>query len=297
MGRIGDSSDEQRIREMNEAQFRKKADNEKKSDQERRAKAFNEVMGTKQRQEAARRDGKKQASAKQAEQQGQKTQQPAVRRALGQKPQSPAELARRAAMAKAARGGMLKTRNVDIGKGKKAEFERVADIDVGSEGDREKVDKGVRSDERAEEMRDAQKNEEVIELNVDPDAQGDRRQHQERREREGKGSDQRDGAQGVAGTGGPRAAHQVKLPTAVLEAIAKAVALAFAADGKTEMHIALKGDMLEGVTLKVSARKGKVRCSFEGCDRNTKNLIESSRGELMRQLGKRGMELDILRVR
>ena len=42
---------------------------------------------------------------------------------------------------------------------------------------------------------------------------------------------------------------------------------------------------------------GKVRCVFEGCDKQLGNLIESSKGELMRQLGKRGLELDILRVK
>ena len=32
-------------------------------------------------------------------------------------------------------------------------------------------------------------------------------------------------------------------------------------------------------------------------DKQLANLIESSKGELMRQLGKRGLELDILRVK
>jgi hypothetical protein len=47
----------------------------------------------------------------------------------------------------------------------------------------------------------------------------------------------------------------------------------------------------------VSSKAGKVRCSFEGCERTTRNLIESSKGDLMRALAKKGFELEILRVK
>ena len=61
--------------------------------------------------------------------------------------------------------------------------------------------------------------------------------------------------------------------------------------------VQLKGAMFDGVTLKIAIRKGKVRCEFEGCDRLTQNLVESSKGQLMRALAKKGLELDILRAR
>ena len=83
----------------------------------------------------------------------------------------------------------------------------------------------------------------------------------------------------------------------MIREIAKAIAIAAASDGKSEVMIQLKGPMFEGVTLKVGLRKGKVRCSFDGCDRNTRNLIDASKGELMRALSKKGLELDILRAR
>jgi hypothetical protein len=129
----------------------------------------------------------------------------------------------------------------------------------------------------------------------DDDRAGNRRHQQSGGDRD----DQAPQAAGIAANkaDGPRAANPTKIPTEILEHIAKSVAVAAAADGKIALAISLKGTMLDGVTVHVTANKGKVRCVFEGCDKQLGNLIESSKGELMRQLGKRGFELDILRVK
>ncbi len=97
---------------------------------------------------------------------------------------------------------------------------------------------------------------------------------------------------------GPKAAHEVKqIPPELLEKLVSTVYLAVSEKGLKEFQIELKDGPLKGGFLKISADKGKVSLSFSGLDAGTKNLIESSKGDLMRRLEKKGLSLARLDVR
>lgn len=88
------------------------------------------------------------------------------------------------------------------------------------------------------------------------------------------------------------AAHEVKqIPPEMLEKLVSTVYLAVTEKGLKEFQIELKDGVLKGAFLKITAENGKVGLSFSGLDANTKNLVESSKGDLMRRLEKKGLKL------
>lgn len=291
MARIGDTPDQQRINEQNESQRQRRVDETKRGDESRRQQAFNEVMTQKVAKKTNDNKNAKDATKEQAQTKGQEKK---VLRTVRKQAKSPAELARRAALARAAKGNMTAVRGKDVDKGKVKDNERSTELDNIRDNDRERQVKDVRQDD----LKEAQKSDDQVYVKVDPDAEGKQGQQQQgRRDRGGGEGSEQEGASGVAAAEGRRGANQARLPQALVEAIAKSIAIAAAIDGTAEVVVQLQGTMLEGVTLKVGNRKGKIRCTFLGCDKHTGNLIESSKGELMRALAKKGLELDILRVR
>lgn len=96
----------------------------------------------------------------------------------------------------------------------------------------------------------------------------------------------------------PKAAQQVKqIPPELLEKLVSTVYLAVTEKGLKEFQIELKDGPLKGGFLKISADKGKVALSFSGLDPATRNLVESSKGDLMRRLEKKGLSLARLDVK
>lgn len=301
MSRIGENSDESRIREMAEADQRMKADREKRGEVERVTKSFQEVMTQRSQRETAQRvTAQTQAEAdaqavlhKRTDPNAADKKKPVI---LGNPRQQ--ELQKRAALATAQQGQMAKVRTQLAEHSTKLETERNVDLARRSDDDidniRRDVDRDVSRERRLEEQHDPRLE---ASIGVDPDEDG-RGRDQRGRDSGGRDEGDRPAPAAVGATKeAPRGANTAKLPTEILEHIAKSVAIAAAADGKVSMSVSLKGSMLEGVTLHVTANKGKVRCVFENCDKQLGNLIEASKGELMRQLGKRGFELDILRVK
>ncbi len=101
----------------------------------------------------------------------------------------------------------------------------------------------------------------------------------------------------VAAAAGPSAAHEVKqIPPELLEKLVSTVYLAVNQKGLREFQIELKEGVLSGATLKISADDGKISLRFIGLDAQKQNLIESSKGELMRKLEKKGLRLARLDV-
>lgn len=94
-----------------------------------------------------------------------------------------------------------------------------------------------------------------------------------------------------------KAAHEVKqIPPELLEKLVSTVFLAVNQKGMREFQIELKEGVLSGAFLKISAEGGKVTLKFSGLDADKKNLIESSKGELMRRLSGKGLALAKLEV-
>jgi hypothetical protein len=91
---------------------------------------------------------------------------------------------------------------------------------------------------------------------------------------------------------GAAAAGPVKqIPPELLEKLVSTVYLAVTEKGLKEFQIELKDGPLKGCFLKISADNGRVALKFSGLDAQTKNLIEASKGDLMRRLGKKGLSL------
>lgn len=104
----------------------------------------------------------------------------------------------------------------------------------------------------------------------------------------------------VAKADGPQKAREVKqLPPevkAALEKLVDAIYLAVNEKGLKEFHVELKEGVLSGGSLKVSVGDDGVALSFRGLDGQQKNLVESSRGELMKRLEGRGLKLAKIEV-
>ena len=292
MGGIGETNTDRRIREMNEQQLRKKVDTEVRVDKGRRENAFTEVMSQKLQKEQPKQNARKQAEHGTTGDKGAEGRQAKTQRQVVD-PRKMAKLKRQAAMSRLGIATQAKGGKKSLEKTKGQESERVNELDRNNEDDVRRADR----EGRAEDVREGHKADEKLTVRADPDAVQGQGQQQKQTDAGTGGDQSNQDSAAIASTEGAKGAAGTKLPQEMLEAIAKAVAVAFAKDGKTEMQIALKGPMLEGVTLRVSARKGKVRCIFEGCEKQTRNLIESSKGDLMRALSKKGFDLDILRVR
>ena len=98
----------------------------------------------------------------------------------------------------------------------------------------------------------------------------------------------------VKAAAGPAPVKQI--PPELLEKLVSTVYLAVTEKGLKEFQIELKDGPLKGGFLKISAENGKVALKFSGLDTHTKNLLESSKGDLMRRLGKKGLSLAKLEV-
>ncbi len=92
-----------------------------------------------------------------------------------------------------------------------------------------------------------------------------------------------------------KASHEVKqIPPELLEKLVSTVYLAVTEKGLKEFQMEMKDGPLAGAFLKISAENGKVALRFSGLDTNTKNLVEASKGDLLRRLEKKGLTLSRL---
>ena len=288
------NSDEQRIQEMNELQLRQQKQLEKRDQEERTTRSFNQVMSERTQREQGRQLAAKQTAA---EEQAAKPRAEAQARVLPERvPKTPREAAARAALFREQDAGQVQRRSAHLAGARESENARTTQMVERSGEEREMLDREVRRDD----LKDAQETEERYAASrgegqdasavPNPAVQRDKGGRGQQSSKDDQPAVEEVQSKGAAG--GPE-----RIPTELLERIVSAIHTATQADGKSEIVVSLQGTMLDGVTLRVAAKKGKIRCVFEGCDKQTKNLIESSKGELMRALARKGLELDILRVK
>ena len=65
--------------------------------------------------------------------------------------------------------------------------------------------------------------------------------------------------------------------------------------GNAEFQIDLRNDVLSGLSIKISARNGKISATFSGSDREVLKLLEQQSEGLKTALGSRGLKLEGLR--
>jgi hypothetical protein len=119
------------------------------------------------------------------------------------------------------------------------------------------------------------------------EADGERQKKQQPQQQQGGER----GADAVKETAGP-ARHDVQqISPALLEKLASTVFLAVNERGLKEFQIELKDGPLQGAFVKISADKGRVALSFSNVDAQTANLLEASKGDLMRRFDKKGLQL------
>lgn len=297
MSKVDDSSDAQRIREMNDAQFRRRADNDKRTQQGLLQKSFNQVMSDRGQRAQAKQASEKAAQPQEASELAKQV----LDKVTKQQSKAPHELARRAALSKAMHGGLSKKANVGAEQLKQAEVGRSDELVTNTDAELEHVDKVARHDddkdvERTEERQAEIEQKRDGENPLAPIGEDERRRDPRQNRGQGRGQDQQR-SQGVAEAKGAQGANPTQIPPEVLRQIVNAVYKGVSQDGRTHMQITLKGGMLDGVRLEVRSNGGKVSCEFSNCGRDLGRLLDSAKGGLARGLSKRGLQLQRLAVK
>ncbi|CAM3706143.1 flagellar hook-length control protein FliK [Corallococcus sp. ZKHCc1 1396] len=86
-----------------------------------------------------------------------------------------------------------------------------------------------------------------------------------------------------------------QMASEIAQKIVERVRVGTNAAGNAEFQIDLRGDVLNGLSIKVSARNGKISATFSGSDRDTLKLLEEQSEGLRSALGGRGLALEQLR--
>lgn len=102
---------------------------------------------------------------------------------------------------------------------------------------------------------------------------------------------QSESAQEVQGAAGAK-----ELPPEVLEALVKQVHIGVNEKGEAMFRIELQDGVLQGASLQVTSKNGKVGLEISGLDDNARRLVQASVGSLQRKLESRGLALDSLTV-
>jgi hypothetical protein len=81
----------------------------------------------------------------------------------------------------------------------------------------------------------------------------------------------------------------------IAQKIVERVRVGTNAMGNAEFQIDLRGDVLSGLSIKISARNGKISASFSGSDREVLKMLEQQSEGLKSALSSKGLKLETLR--
>lgn len=87
------------------------------------------------------------------------------------------------------------------------------------------------------------------------------------------------------------ASKKALIPQEILDQIVSQVDVGVNAKGLTQMTVELKGSILNGASMNISAKNGKVFISFSGLDKESKALLKSSRKALADKLSAKHLTL------
>ena len=82
----------------------------------------------------------------------------------------------------------------------------------------------------------------------------------------------------------------------IAQKIVERVRVGTNAAGQAEFQIDLRGDVLKGLSIKLSAKNGKIQAVFSGSDRDVLKMLEEQREGLKNALAGRGLTLEDLRI-
>jgi flagellar hook-length control protein FliK len=82
----------------------------------------------------------------------------------------------------------------------------------------------------------------------------------------------------------------------IAQKIVERVRVGTNAAGNAEFQIDLRNDVLKGLTIKLTAKNGKIQATFSGNDREVLKMLEEQRETLKKALAGRGLTLEELKV-
>lgn len=227
--------------------------------------------------------------------------------------------------------GMLKKQD-ESGKTADRELRESRDKDISSDSDKRDVENSdSKQDSKTQnnlespiQRRDDEKKDQQGQGNKDGQSQGQGQGQGGGNSNQGDGKqrEHRDG-DGLSGVGGAKASGKTKAPVAAQgsadagkvvvgksekmaakERIPPAMLQAMvdkihehSQHGMNEFQIQLKDDILGGGSIRVTMAGGKMKVAFTMKDASAKNLLESSKGKLMRMFEMKGLALESLEVK
>ncbi|MFZ5441660.1 MAG: flagellar hook-length control protein FliK [Myxococcota bacterium] len=87
-----------------------------------------------------------------------------------------------------------------------------------------------------------------------------------------------------------------KVANELAQKIVERVRIGTNAMGRTEFQVDLKNDVLSGLSVKISARNGKISAVFQGSDKDVLKMIEEQSEALKAALGARGLTLEDFKI-
>lgn len=290
MSRV-ESSDDRRIRELNEEAYRRKVDNLKRDQQARTSRTFTEVMDQKAKTERSQRTSEERAAHTHRE----RVAKEAVKHRKQPSSRAHQEMLRKSALQRGIQGKMESLRQQSARAQSEVMAERGTGFLAEARSERERltaVDRREREhDADLEQDKQAELQEELQRDLRDP-IDGHRHHSPGQRDRSGGDEDGRDPAQAVAAVQTPtkpRAAPEI--PPETLQEVVKAMFAAAKEDGRTRLIVELKGKGLEGVRLEVRQENHEIQCTFTGCSPRMRQSLQAAQPRLEAQLGKRGLKL------
>lgn len=195
-------------------------------------------------------------------------------------------------------GGNLETKSAETATTQKAQTTERADA---KEVERGRVEeRGIALDKKREAEKEAEQDALVAEQvgkerpNAAIDASGDRDSSQQRDDgsRADAGKSVQKNAE-IAPTAETRYTRDVqKIPDEIMKKLVDAVYVGVNEKGLHTFRMEMKEGVLQGGSVEITADEGKITLSFTGLEGHAKNMMESSTGELMKRMEKRGLTLD-----
>ncbi len=291
----GDNSDLQRIREVNQAELRRRADQAQRNHQSRVERSFKEVMAEHGRERVAQQ-AQRQTAATTRTTPGDAASQRLLAQVRTQGQRAHADLAKKAELSRSVAGSALRGRAKGHRAGAVEAEARAEQLDGRGAEELEHAREHGR-DQDTKDLRSVEEKQTEVAAEAQSDGpinpDGERRQRQQHSSSSG---DDGAGPEKASAVDESPKAHRVDIPPALIQQLVNAVLKTVGTDGRTQMQIHLRGGPLDGVKLEVRSEGGQVECTFHGCDREMTALVEAGRELLAKGLAGRGLKLKNLTV-
>jgi hypothetical protein len=196
-------------------------------------------------------------------------------------------------------GGQLETKSVETATTTKTQTHERADA---KDVDRGRVEeRGLALERKQEAAKDAEAEAQVAESTAKerPNAAIDASQDRGDDSRGGEESTRLENAKAGHKAGDIAPAAEVrytrevqKIPEEILKKLVDAIYVGVNEKGLHTFRMEMKDGVMQGGSVEITADAGKITLTFGGLEGNTRNMVESSKGDLMRRMEKRGLTLD-----